>query len=152
MRRRRYLVCCGLTAGIAIAGCTGNGDSEEEDDRGNDEIRREAFRNALTGNGITIHELSIDENSHVILEYSPAEPTEESVEDSIDATARAFFDRVYGEEGWAVEQLDARVVVDGTLVATWSMKAEWIEQYLEGRLSREEMAARVEETVERHDQ
>ena len=151
MRRRQYLACVTLASNALLAGCSGSDETTPESDDGSSDIRREAFRDALTEDGITVRELVIDDDSHVNLEYEPAEPTEESVRDSIDTAARAFFDRVYGESGWAVERLDARVVVDGTLVATWHMKSEWIEQYLEGRLSREEMAARVEDSVERHD-
>jgi hypothetical protein len=151
MRRRQYLRGCLLAGSAALAGCSGGGETATETDDGPSEIRREAFRDALTENGITVHELAVDDDTHVNVEYEPAEPTEESVRSSIDTAARAFFDRVYGESGWAVERLDARVVVVGRLVATWRMESEWIEQYLEGRISREEMAARVEDSVERHD-
>jgi hypothetical protein len=151
MRRRQYLACVTLASSALVAGCSGSDETTPESDGGSSDIRREAFRDALTEDGITVRELVIDDDSHVNLEYEPAEPTEESVRDSIDTAARAFFDRVYGESGWAVERLDARVVVDGTLVATWHMKSKWIEQYLDGRISREEMAARVEDSVERHD-
>ncbi|MUV87226.1 hypothetical protein GJ631_11785 [Natronomonas sp. CBA1123] len=152
MRRRQYLAGLSLASSALLAGCSGSDDTTATPDSESSDIRREAFREALTENGITVRELAVDDESHVNLEYEPAEPTEESVRNSIDAAARAFFDRVYGESGWAVERLDARVVIDGTLVATWQMESEWIEQYLEGRISREEMAARVENSVERHDQ
>lgn len=152
MRRRQYLRGCLLAGSAALAGCSGGDGTATESDDGASEVRREAFREALTESGITVRELAVDDAGHVNVEYEPAEPTEESVRNSIDTAARAYFDRVYGESGWAVERLDASVVIGGRLVATWHMKSEWIEQYLEGRISREEMAARVEDSVERHDE
>ena len=74
----------------------------------------------------------------------------EQVEASVDDAARAFFDRVYG--GWDVIGLDATVRIDGEVVATWRMEQSWIDAYLDGEMTREELAGKVEDSVERRDQ
>jgi len=144
MHRRRYLVGAVSAAGLPLVGCTGDGDAgtETEDDS---DVYREAFRNALEDDGHAVGELSVD--GRVRLSYSPAEPSEDGVRQSVNDAARAFFDRVYG--GWDVDGLDARVLVDGELVATWRMERTWIESYLDGELSREELGRKVEDSVER---
>ena len=145
MQRRSYLLA--VTAGLLLAGCTGDDGTETATERG-DGAYADAFREALEEEGHVVHDLSVGER--VALTYTPREPTEEGVRESIDDVARAFFDRVYG--GWDVAGLDATVRIDGEVVATWRMERSWIAAYLDGEMTREELAGKVEDSVERRDQ
>jgi hypothetical protein len=139
--RRRSLLALGA---VALAGCSGS-DAETPTETGPDDAYRAAFVEAVERDGHAVGELSVDDR--VTLTYSPDEPTEEGIGESVDDVARAFFDRVYG--GWAVAGLDAGVRVDGDPVATWRMERAWIESYLDGDIGRDELAAKVERSVER---
>lgn len=139
MRRRQYVAL----AVAALAGCTTTDD--DDDDRSH--VYEHAMQSALEDDGATVHELSVEENVAEI-EYTPAEPTEESIQASIETGARAVYDRVYG--GWDVDRLDARVVVDGELVVTWHVEREWVEQHRAGEISRDEFGRLVEDSVEEH--
>lgn len=145
MWRRRYLSLCAVTASGAIAGCSSGADSNATP---RDAVYENALRDRLTDSGITVRRLS-NTNGTVNLEYVPAEPTEASVETSIDTTATEFFNRVDG--GWGVDVLEARIYIDGSLVATWQMERTWIEAYLDGDISRDELGEKVRASVERHD-
>ena len=145
MRRRSYLLA--VAAGLPLAGCTGDDGTETPTERG-DGAYADAFRDALEEKGHVVRDLSVGER--VALTYTPREPTEEGVRESIDDVARAFFDRVYG--GWDVAGLDAEVRIDGVVVATWRMEQSWIDAYLDGEMTREELAGKVEDSVERRDQ
>lgn len=157
MRRRCYLSLCGLAAGSSIAGCTtiGDGGNSNGDGGGGDGAYRGTFRDSLTREGVEIRELTTD-GGRVELVYAPGdlpddgseEAYETRVQETVETASRSFFDRVYG--GWTVDRLDATVRIDGSVVATWRMDREWIERYLDGEYTREEMARRVEESVERH--
>lgn len=150
MRRRRYLVGCALVAGAPLAGCTGDTSEPTETEAAAEQTAYEdAFREELAREDVEIVALGYDDG-RVTLEYEPPEPTEESVEASIEVGARAFFDRVYG--GWTADRLDASVFVDGSLVATWHMDTEWIDAYLAGEITRDELGERVEGSVERYDE
>ena len=138
MLRRRVLV----VAAAAVAGCSGSADDTPTD--GGDAYRT-AFRAAVERAGHAVRSLSVDDRVRLV--YSPAEPTEAGVRASVEDVSRAFFDRVYG--GWEPAGLDARVRIDGDLVAVWRMERAWIESYLDGDIDREELAARVENSVER---
>lgn len=152
MDRRRYLAL--LAAGGAFAGCTDDG-QEVEAETDDSEVRREALREALVREDIEVEELRV-EGERVELVYSPPDLPEDAdeadyearVEETIETTARAFYRRVRG--GWDVEGLDATVLVDGTMVATWRMESEWIERHRAGEITREELRAKIEATVERH--
>ena len=145
MRRRSYLLA--VAAGLPLAGCSGDGGEETPTERG-DGVYAGAFRDVVEREGHAVRELSVGER--VALTYTPREPTEEGVRESIDDVARAFFDRVYG--GWDVAGLDAEVRIDGEVVATWRMERSWIDAYLDGEMTREELAGKVEDSVERRDQ
>lgn len=149
MRRRGYLVSCSLV-GVTLAGCTGGDTSEptETEAAADQTAYEDAFRDALSREGIAIRDLTYEDGS-VRLEYEPAEPTEAGVEQSIEVAARAYFDRVYG--GWNAARLDASAYVDGSLVATWRMETAWIDAYLAGEITRDELGQRVEDSVERFD-
>lgn len=149
MRRRRYLLACS-SLGTALAGCTGgsSGDATETEAAAAQTTYEDAFREALGREGIEIRDLTYDDGA-VVVAYVPAEPTEEGVEESIQVAARAYFDRVYG--GWNADRLDASAYVDDSLVATWHMETAWIDAYLAGEITREELGQRVEDSVERHD-
>ena len=141
-RRDRTDVCrrrCLALATVALAGCAGDDAGTPTDTEGSDAYRT-AFVDAVGQDGHAVRELSVDDR--VALAYAPEEPSEAGVAESVDDVARAFFDRVYG--GWPVTGLDARVVVEGSLVATWRIERAWIESYLDGDIGREELAARVE--------
>lgn len=151
MLRRRYVALCALGVGGGLAGCT-NGDG---DPGSGGDVYERAFREALTEENVEIHTLQNDER-RVELVYSPGglgpdadeDDYRARVEETINVVARAFFDRVYG--GWEVDLLDATVRVEGSVVATWQMRREWIQGYLDGDLTRDEMGAKVEASVERH--
>lgn len=149
MHRRRYLVACALL-GVGIAGCTGDDPAgpTETEAASAQTTYEEAFRDALEREGIEVLELAYDDG-RVIVEYEPAARSEAGVQESIEVAARAYFDRVYG--GWNAALLDVSVSIDGSLVATWHMDSEWIDAYLDGEITREELGQRVEESVERHD-
>lgn len=157
MRRRRYLEVVGLAASsAAVAGCSGDDGTATGPDRNDDgmataternDVYRAAFRDAVERDGHAVEALAVE--TRVALAYSPAEPTEDGVRESLTDVARRFFDRVDG--GWDVEGLDARVYVDGGLVVTWRMERAWIEAYLAGDITREELGRRVEGSVQRHD-
>ena len=136
MLRRRWLVVA------AVAGCSGGTDDTPTDDS---DTYRMAFRAAVERAGHAVRSLSVDDRVRLV--YSPAEPTEAGVRASVEDVSRAFFDRVYG--GWEPAGLDARVRIDGDLVAVWRMERAWVESYLDGDIDREELAARVENSVER---
>ena len=145
MQRRSYLLA--VAAGLPLAGCSGDDGAETATERG-DSVKANALRDAVESEGHAVRELSVGER--VALTYTPREPTEEGVRESIDDVARAFFDRVYG--GWDVAGLDATVRIDGEVVATWRMERSWIAAYLDGEMTREELAGKVEDSVERRDQ
>lgn len=145
VQRRRYLSLCLAATVPATAGCSSDTDANRTP---RDAVYESALRDALTDEGMTIRTLS-ETNGTVELAYVPAEPTEASVETSIDTTATEFFYRVEG--GWNVDLLDARVIVDGAVVATWQMKRSWIQAYLDGDLSRDQLGGKVQASVERHD-
>ena len=146
MQRRSYLLA--VAAGLSLAGCSGDDGAETATERG-DGVKANAFRKAIEEEeGHTVRELSIGER--VALTYTPREPTEEGVRESIDDVARVFFDRAYDGQ-WGVSGLDATVRIDGEVVATWRMEQSWVDAYLDGEMSREELAARVEDSVERRD-
>ncbi len=145
MRRRRYVAGIALAAAAPLAGCSGNGNGAATVTN-QSAVYREALVNAVEDDGHVVRDVTVD--GRVALTYSPAEGTRDGVEASIRDVSRAFFDRVYG--GWTVEGLDARVRIDGTLVATWRMERRWIESYLAGDITRDELGQRVEESVERH--
>ena len=145
MRRRSYLLA--VAAGLPLAGCSGDNGAGTATERG-DGVKANALRDAVEREGHAVRELSVGER--VALAYTPREPTEEGVRESIDDVARAFFDRVYG--GWDVAGLDAEVRIDGVVVATWRMEQSWIDAYLDGEMTREELARKVEDSVERRDQ
>ncbi|WP_254840217.1 hypothetical protein [Natronomonas marina] len=144
MRRRRYLAGLALAAVPATAGCSSDGGDPATETEDN-EVYSNALRDAVESDGHAVRKLSVGERA--TLAYSPAEASEAGVRASVSDVARAFFDRVYG--GWAVAGLDARVRVDGTLVATWRMERAWIESYLDGDISRDELGTKVENSVER---
>lgn len=146
MRRRRYLAGLSATVGLAVVGCTSNESNANADPN---EAYRNAFRTTLTDEGISIRQFAVNDGV-VDLEYVPAEPTEEGVENSIHTTARAYYDRVYG--GWDVDRLEAAAFIDGSLVATWHMESRWVEQHRDGDISRDELGEKIEATVERHDE
>ena len=145
MRRRSYLLA--VAAGLPLAGCSDDDGAGTATERG-DGVKADAFREALEEEGHAVRELSVGER--VALTYTPREPTEKGVRESVDDAARAFFDRVYG--GWDVAGLDAAVRIDGEVVATWRMERSWIDAYLDGEMTREELAEKVEDSVERRDQ
>lgn len=143
MRRRRYLVGTVLAV-TPLAGCSGNGNGAATVTN-KSAVYREAFVSSIEDHDHVVRDVTVD--SRVALEYSPAEASESGVAASVQDVARAFFGRVNG--GWTVEGLDARVVVDGTLVATWRMESRWIESYVDGDITRDELGRRVENSVER---
>ena len=145
VQRRSYLLAA--TAGLPLAGCTDDDGTETPTERG-DGVKANALRDAVESEGHAVRDLSVDER--VDLAYTPWEPTEEGVRESIDDVARAFFDRAYDGQ-WGVSGLDAAARIDGEVVATWRMEQSWIDAYLDGEMSREELAARVEDSVERRD-
>jgi hypothetical protein len=146
VRRRRYLAGIAVATAAPVAGCSGDGDGAATvTNRG--DVYRGAFIDAVESDGHDVTTLTVD--TRVDLEYTPAEASEPGVRQSINDVARAFFDRVYG--GWDVEGLDAGVQVNGSLVATWNMERAWIEAYVDGDISREELGRRVEDSVERRD-
>lgn len=156
MRRRSYLALLGVaTAGAA--GCTGGGAGDDDGGQALD-ARKSTFRDHLEDAGMEVLELAIEDDGTVTLEYEPGELTpdadeaqiEARIEETVDGAAHSFFDRVYG--GWDVEFLDASVFVAGTLVVTWHMDGDWIDEYLAGAITREEMADRVEASVEQHEE
>lgn len=147
MRRRRYLAGIAVATGtVPLAGCSGNGNGAATvTNQG--AVYREAFVDAIERKDHVVREVTVE--TRVALTYAPAEASEEGVERSIRNVARAFFDRVNG--GWDVEGLDARVTIDGDLVATWNMERAWIEAYVDGDITRAELGDRVEASVERYD-
>lgn len=146
VRRRRYLAGIAVATAAPVAGCSGDGDGAATvTNQG--EVYRNAFVDAVERNGHVVETLAVD--TRVDLEYTPAEAPEEGVGESINHVARAFFDRVNG--GWAVEGLDAGVLIEASVVATWHMERAWIEAYVDGDISREELGRRVEDSVERRD-
>lgn len=145
MRRRRYLAGVVLAVGsTVVAGCSEPDDGATTVTERND-VYREAFRDAVEREGHEVEELAV--GTRVSLAYRPAEASEDGVRESVSDVARGFFDRVNG--GWDVEGLDARVSVDGALVATWRMERAWIEAYVAGDITRDELGRRVEGSVQR---
>ena len=146
VRRRRYLAGIAVATAAPVAGCSGDGNGPATVTNRSD-VYRNAFVDAIERDGHNVTTLAVD--TRVDLEYTPAETSEEGVGESINHVARAFFDRVNG--GWAVEGLDAGVLVEASVVATWNMERAWIEAYLDGDITREELGRRVEDSVERRD-
>jgi hypothetical protein len=146
VRRRRYLAGFAVATAAPVAGCSGEGDGPATATDKSD-VYRNAFVDAIERNGHNVRTLAVD--TRVDLEYTPAETSEEGVGESINHVARAFFDRVNG--GWAVEGLDAGVLIEGSVAATWNMERAWIEAFVDGDISREELGRRVEDSVERRD-
>jgi hypothetical protein len=146
VRRRRYLAGIAVATAAPVAGCSGDG-AGPATVTNQGEVYRNAFVDAIERNGHVVATLAVD--TRVDLEYTPAETSEEGVGESINHVARAFFDRVNG--GWAVEGLDAGVLIEASVVATWNMERAWIEAFVDGDISREELGRRVEDSVERRD-
>ena len=146
VRRRRYLAGIAVATAAPVAGCSGEDDGATTVTNQGD-IYRDAFVDAIEREDHVVATLAVD--TRVDLEYTPAEASEEGVGESINDVARAFFDRVNG--GWDVEGLDAGVLIEGSVAATWNMERAWIEAYVEGDISREELGRRVEDSVERRD-
>jgi len=146
VRRRRYLAGIAVATAAPVAGCSGDGDGSATVTNRSD-VYRDAFVDAIERNGHVVATLAVD--TRVDLEYTPAETSEEGVGESINHVARAFFDRVNG--GWAVEGLDAGVLIEASVVATWNMERSWIEAFVDGDISREELGRRVEDSVERRE-
>jgi hypothetical protein len=146
VRRRRYLARIAVATAAPVAGCSGDGDGPATVTN-RDDVYRDAFVDAIERDGHVVATLAVD--TRVDLEYTPAEASEPGIRRSINDVAKAFFDRVNG--GWAVEGLDAGVLVEASVVATWNMERAWIEAYLDGDISREELGRRVEDSVERRD-
>jgi len=146
VRRRRYLAGIAVATAAPVAGCSGDGDGPATVTN-RDDVYRDAFVDAIERDGHVVATLAVD--TRVDLEYTPAEASEPGIRQSINDVAKAFFDRVNG--GWAVEGLDAGVLVEASVVATWNMERAWIEAYLDGDISREELGRRVEDSVERRD-
>jgi hypothetical protein len=144
MHRRRYLAGLATGLGLTLVGCTGSKPADEGD---SNEAYRNAFRDALTEADITIRTFAVSEGV-LDLEYVPAEATEASVEESVRTIARAYYDRIYG--GWDVDRMDAAAYIDDSLVATWRMESEWIQQHLDGEISRDELGEKIQGSVERH--
>lgn len=153
MLRRRFVALCALAASGGLAGCTN--DDGEDDSGSTGSVYRQAFRDALTDEGIEVRALT-NEDGRVELTYAPGglgsdadeDDYEARIEETVGIAAEAYFDRVYG--GWDVTRLDATVEVEESVVATWRMESEWIQRYLDGDISRDELGAKVEESVERH--
>lgn len=99
--RRRQLVAAAVAAIAPFAGCAGddaNGATATETEAAASQTAsEEAFLESMDREGIVVLDLRYDDG-RVILEYEPAGPTERGVEESVEAIARAYFDRVYG--GW----------------------------------------------------
>jgi hypothetical protein len=146
MRRRRYIAGIALATAAPLAGCSSEGTGASTDTN-TSAVYRAAFVDAIEGNDHVVR--AIDVETRVTLSYTPAEASESGVEESINDVARAFFDRVNG--GWDVAGLSASVLIDGSVVATWNMERAWIEAYVDGDISREELGRRVEDSVERTD-
>ena len=146
VRRRRYLAGIAVATAAPVAGCSGDG-AGPGTVTNQGEVYRNAFVDAIERNGHVVATLAVD--TRVDLEYTPAETSEEGVGESINHVARAFFDRVTG--GWAVEGLDAGVLIEGSVAATWNMERSWIEAFVDGDISREELGRRVEDSVERRE-
>jgi len=144
MRRRRVLAGIALATGSSLSGCSGD-DNGPATATARDDVRREAFVDAIERDDHVVETLTVD--GRVSLEYTPAEASEAGIEASISDVALSFFRRNDG--GWNVAGLDARVTVEESVVTTWHMEGRWIESYLDGDITRDELSLRVAESVER---
>jgi len=148
MHRRRYLAdAAALLVPSVLAGCSGDEPEGSGTPTSRNEVYRSAFVDSIERDNHAVVDLEVA--PRVQLTYSPATSSEAGVEESIGHVARAFFDRVNG--GWDVAGLDASVRVDGSIVATWNMESAWIEAYVDGDITRDELGKRVEDSVERRD-
>jgi hypothetical protein len=160
MDRRRYLSVCAAGSTALVAGCAGSGDDGESEQQDNQEVYADAFRDALTRDDIEIREFRVEDRV-VVLEYSPGElpadadeaTVEKRVQESIDTAASAYFGRIHGpgDSRWAVDRLEADVVVGGSVVASWRLETEWVLTCVERSDVRECLGSKIEASVERYD-
>ena len=161
MHRRRYLSVCATGGAALAAGCTGgDGGDDRANKQDNQDVYADAFREALTRNSIEIREFRVEDRI-VVLEYSPGElpadadeaAIEQRVQETIDTTAGAYFDRIHGpgDDRWAVDRLEADIVVGGSVVASWRMETEWVHTCVERGDVRECLGSKIEDSVERDD-
>lgn len=136
MRRREYLSVCASALASVIAGCSNGGSDDGGSDSLDNELLIDRIRGVLEEEGAEIHEL-IDEGDLVTLEYSPGNLPEDASESEIEArvetTVRSvseeFYQPIVGPgSGWEADRLDATVLVDGTVVATYHLKTAWADE------------------------
>ena len=139
MRRRRVLSLCATAVASAAAGCSngGNGGDEDEDGLSND-LMMSRVRSALEEEGAEIHELLEERQGEVVrLEYSPRglpEDASESeiearVEETIRAVSQKYYEPIVGPgSGWQADRLEGSALVDGAVVARFTLKTAWAEE------------------------
>lgn len=159
MRRRRYLTYCGLVAGSALAGCSngGAGDDEGGQQGIDNELLLNRVREALQKEDAEIRELT-DEGEVVTLVYLPgglSEGADESeiqtrVEETVRAVSETFYEPIVGPgSGWRADRLEATVLVEETVVATYTLETAWAEECSETGDTIACIEQRVQESVER---
>ena len=140
MRRRRVLSLCAIAATSAAAGCSNGGDggNDGSEDGLSNDLMMSRVRSALEEEGAEVHELVEEGQREVVrLEYSPgglpADASESEIEARVEETIRAVSEKYYTPivgpgSGWKVDRLEGIALVDGTVVARFTLVTAWAEE------------------------
>lgn len=140
MRRRRVVSLCATAVAGGAAGCSNGG--EGSDDGGKDGLSNDLMmsrvRSALEEEGAEIHELREESQGEVVrLEYSPGglpeDASESEIETRVEETIRSVSEKYYQPivgpgSGWNADRLEGSALVDGTVVARFTLKTAWAEE------------------------
>lgn len=158
MRRRRYLALCGVVAGTPLAGCSNGGADDGNGQQGLDnELLLDRVREALEEEGAEIRELT-DDGEVVTLRYLPGDIPEDAdeseiearVEETVRAVSETFYEPIVGPgTGWRADRLEGTVLVEGTVVATYTLETAWAEECSETGDTVACIEQRVQDSVER---
>jgi len=138
MERRRFLELTGFLSVTSFAGCT-------ESSQNNGSGGLEFFREELDDNNIDVIKLEIvDENTE--LKYQTDRTTNQGLGDEIGVISASYVSSK--QNGLSTNRLVSTINDGDTDVATWHIRAEWIEQFENGEISPDEFTGKILNTVE----
>lgn len=143
MDRRQYLTATasfGLAALAGLAGCSSAPNAPETDE----EYRGE-FERMLTGEGLAVGSLVVDER-RVSLSYQTSQTTSRGLLDEIATVAAAY--AVAVDNGWAVDRVDAAITdATGQSAGRFYILSEWAREFAAGDMSADDYRTLVLVTI-----